>query len=156
MIQELKEYLKIFFIVIIAIIIFIVLVIGIVMLFMKVNDYCAYSLIYELKGVPLPEKTVMIDSTYAAGKLIGSGNGMQYLGAMLIESKLSYDELKNYYNKYGKNKLYIFKKDDVEYTFNRNGDNLTFEKYDNNSNYYIVYKWGEGIAFFEFFDIRGH
>ncbi len=126
------------------------------MAFMKVNDYCAYSVLRELKGVPLPEKTVMIDSTYAVGKLIGSGNGVQYLGAMLIESKLSYDELKNYYNKYGKNKLYFFKKDDVEYTFNRNGDNLTFEKYANNSNYYIVYKWGEGIAFFEFFDIRGH
>ncbi len=154
--KELKEYLKIFLMIIISIIIFVFILIFIVMAFMKVNDYSAYRVLTELKGVPLPEKTVMVDSTYAAGKMIGNGNGMQFLGDVLIKSELSYEELKDYYNNYSDTELTVFEKDNITYYFHRKHYELTFKNYPNNSNYYVVYKWGKGMAFFEFFDIRGY
>ena len=46
----------------------------------------------------LPENTVLVDSLSVAGKLAGNGNGMQYMGAILIESDLSAEELTEYYS----------------------------------------------------------
>ena len=57
----------------------------------------------ELCETPLPEKTELIESISRAGKLTGNGNGMQYFGAILIQSELSLKELDDYYSDHRSN-----------------------------------------------------
>ena len=51
----------------------------------------------------MPERTEIIDSVSLAGKLVGNGNGVQYFGAILLKSKLSLNDLEDYYSVYQKN-----------------------------------------------------
>ena len=80
---------------------------GIVLCFIMsipiVNDYCAYMVEKKLCAAPLPENTQLIDSVSKAGKLTGNGNGMQYLGAILIQSELTMEQLDSYYLHYREN-----------------------------------------------------
>ena len=69
---------------------------GIVVLIPLINNQCAYMVEKKLCETPLPEKTEFIESLSRAGKLTGNGNGMQYFGAILIESELSLEELDSY------------------------------------------------------------
>lgn len=43
----------------------------------------------QLVGLPRPPGTELIASYSQAGKLVGNGNGMRYLGAILITSDLT-------------------------------------------------------------------
>ena len=63
------------------------------------NDRIAASLEERLLRVPLPPETERIDSKSIAGRLPGSGNGngMQYVGLLLVVSDLSGEELQAYY-----------------------------------------------------------
>ena len=63
----------------------------------RVNDHIAKHTMTELAQVPMPEQTKCIEKVSAAGKLSGNGNGMQYLGALLVKSNLSLKDLKKYY-----------------------------------------------------------
>ena len=49
-----------------------------------INDISAKHIIAEIKSVPLPKDTQIIESFSQAGKLVGNGNGMQFFGAVLI------------------------------------------------------------------------
>lgn len=62
------------------------------------NNYLAEKIEKELTVYQLPPNTVLVDSLSAAGKLAGNGNGMQYMGAILVESELSREELLAYYS----------------------------------------------------------
>lgn len=62
------------------------------------NNSIANKIEKDLVSYELPTNTKLIDSLSAAGKLTGSGNGMQYMGAILVESDLSKEELKEYYS----------------------------------------------------------
>ena len=62
------------------------------------NNAIALGLEKDLKALPLPEDTRLVESSSVAGKLTGSGNGMQYFGALLLQSDLSAEELESYYN----------------------------------------------------------
>lgn len=62
------------------------------------NNSIADKIEKDIVSYELPTNTKLIDSLSAAGKLTGSGNGMQYMGAILIESDLSADEIKEYYS----------------------------------------------------------
>lgn len=95
-----------------------------------------------------------------AGKLTGNGNGMQFLGAILIKSDLSEEELNHYYAKYREDEWSCI----VErQTSNRvdaveNGD-LIFKalKPDEKlTHYYIVYTWGSSDYALSDLDLRGH
>ena len=68
-----------------------------------VNDGIANKTAKSIKRVELPNDTEYIESFSKAGKLIGNGNGMQYLGGILIRSELSLEELQTYYSQYAKN-----------------------------------------------------
>ena len=134
---------------------------GIVLCFIMsipiVNDYCAYMVEKELCATPLPENTQLIDSVSKAGKLTGNGNGMQYLGAILIKSGLAMEQLDSYYSHYRENKW--------EYLVTvQTGCDLSFIELDQlrflqevtADGYYIVYSWGKGIELYEMLDMRGH
>ena len=51
----------------------------------------------RLLSVPLPARTQVLDSAAVAGKRTGNGNGMQYRGALLLESALSREALLTHY-----------------------------------------------------------
>lgn len=119
------------------------------------NNYSAAKVANRLKNIPLPEKTEYIDSVSAAGKLIGNGNGMEYLGAILIQSELSEDDLNQYYAEEDGDCWVSAQKgkyiDFIEHgTVFFSGDMLPDKQY------YIVCAWGEGIEPFTMFDLRGH
>ena len=67
------------------------------------NNFCAYMVERELLETPLPEQTVVIESISRAGKLTGNGNGMQYFGALLIQSELTLEQLEDFYSNYREN-----------------------------------------------------
>ena len=62
------------------------------------NNAIADKIEKDLVAYELPTDTELVDSVSKAAKLTGSGNGMQYLGAILVESNLSEEELKEYYD----------------------------------------------------------
>ncbi|MDD2648807.1 MAG: hypothetical protein PHI27_09540 [Eubacteriales bacterium] len=62
------------------------------------NNRISHELERRLKACPLPEQTELIDSASFAGKMEGNGNGMQWFGVLLINSKLDRDELLDYYS----------------------------------------------------------
>lgn len=62
------------------------------------NNHIAGELEAKLKGFPLPPGATLLDSLSIAGKTQGNGNGMQYYGAILIESGLSEGVLRTHYS----------------------------------------------------------
>lgn len=133
---------------------------GIVLCFIMsipiVNDYCAYMVEKKLCAAPLPENTLLIDSVSKAGKLTGNGNGMQYLGAILIQSGLTMEQLDRYYSRYRENEweYLVTVQTGCDLSFIEL-DQLRFSQEVTADGYYIVYSWGKGIELFELLDIRG-
>lgn len=122
-----------------------------------VNNTVSKKTAKKLMALPLPNDTQFIESVYKAGKLTGNGNGMQYFGAILIQSELSLEELKEYYWNFAEHdwECVVEKQTDtnvsvIEHT------NLTFKTKIEGDNYYIVYSWGDNNTIFHEFDIRGH
>ena len=62
------------------------------------NNSIADKIEKDLVSYELPTSTKLIDSVSAAAKLTGNGNGMQYMGAILVDSDLSKEELKEHYS----------------------------------------------------------
>lgn len=126
------------------------------------NNSIANQVEKELKAYPLPDETVLVESLSIAGKLIGNGNGMQYLGAILITSDRSLYEIEEHY------------KSEFEYieVLNQNSEKIEsispyargFNKFDAGSNetYYAVLCWGpleeknSSLSPLLDFDLRGH
>ncbi len=90
-----------------AIILIITFIIGSFVFFEMIgrvaNNDIANEVENTLRETPLPEETELLDSVSMAGKLVGNGNGMQYFGAILLESELSLEELNDYYSEYRQN-----------------------------------------------------
>ena len=134
---------------------------GIVLCFIMsipiVNDYCAYMVEKKLCAAPLPENTQLIDSVSKAGKLTGNGNGMQYLGAILIQSERTMEQLDSYYLHYRENEweYLVTVQTDRDLSFIEL-DHLRFSQEVTADGYYIVYSWGKGIELYEMLDMRGH
>ena len=122
-----------------------------------VNDYTALRTARELEEIPLPEQTEFIESISKAGKLVGNGNGMQFLGCILIKSDMTLEELKAYYSAYAEKEweCVVEKQTAQELHFLEHA-NISFDTEVKEENYYIVYSWGEGMEIFSEFDIRGH
>ena len=86
---------RIFIILLIAIFILpVISYIGIVI----TNNSIADKIEKDLVSYELPTSTKLIDSVSVAAKLTGNGNGMQYMGAILVDSDLSKEELKEHYS----------------------------------------------------------
>ena len=123
-----------------------------------VNNICAIKVKIRLEKTHLPEYTECVESVWRAGKLNGNGNGMQYLGVLLLKSELSFDELDNFYEQYRENEYqYILEKpDNNKAGIIEHGELLFSYDIDTQDNYYMLYSWGEGIAPFSWLDLRGN
>lgn len=124
-----------------------------------VNDLYAKRVADELSALPLPENTRIAEKTSAAGKLWGNGNGMQYMGALLIESGLTLEELEAFYSENGPEYCSVSRQSGKEITVTEHGK-LGFKTEINSDNYYIVYALGKCDSFiiqlYAEFDLRGH
>lgn len=122
-----------------------------------VNDYYAYRIEETLCATSLPENTQLIDAVSKAGKLTGNGNGMQYFGAILIQSELTLKQLEDFYSNYRKNEWeYLVANQPSREISVVEHESLHFSENIAGDGYYIVYSWGQGIGVFEMLDMRGH
>ena len=147
----LKKFLiVIIFIVVISISLFVVVI-------PLTNNHYAKQVEKELRETPLPEKTEIIDSVSLAGKLVGNGNGMQYFGAILLKSKLSLNNLEDYYSAYQKNEWsYVVEPQKTQIIEVVEHNRISFSEKVDDEGYYIVYSWGDGPDVLEELDFRGH
>ena len=121
------------------------------------NNFCAYMVERELLETPLPEQTVVIESISRAGKLTGNGNGMQYFGALLIQSELTLEQLEDFYSNYRENGWeYLVDPQPGRDIAVVEHERLHFSKEAADDGYYIIYSWGQGMELLEMMDIRGH
>lgn len=122
-----------------------------------VNNISAKHIIVDIESVPLPQDTQMAEQFSQAGKLVGNGNGMQFFGAILIESELSLEDLDKHYSLYRKSPWdYIVEVQDTQTVDAIEHGTYSFETDVSNGKFYIVYSWGNGISPFQDFDLRGH
>lgn len=121
------------------------------------NNHYAKQVEKELRETPLPEKTEIIDSVSQTGKLVGNGNGMQYFGAILLKSKLSLNNLEDYYSAYQKNEWsYVVEPQKTQIIEVVEHNRISFSEKVDDEGYYIVYSWGDGPDVLEELDFRGH
>ena len=121
------------------------------------NNHYAEQVEKELRETPLPEKTEIIDSVSQTGKLVGNGNGMQYFGAILLKSKLSLNNLEDYYSAYQKNEWsYVVEPQKTQIIEVVEHNRISFSEKVDDEGYYIVYSWGDGPDVLEELDFRGH
>ena len=122
-----------------------------------VNDGVARKTAEKIKGTAIPETSEYIESFSAAGKLVGNGNGMQYLGGILIKSELSLEKLKAYYSRFAQNEWeYIVEKQTGRNIPVIEHGVLTLNTDIQGDKYYIVYSWGSNDTVFDKLDIRGN
>lgn len=128
------------------------------------NNSIANSIAKDLKSIKLPENTELVELVSIAGKIIGSGNGMQYFGALLVSSELSAEELEEYYQNYSED-IYVVKQETSEILDGELNRNYRFSNFDESKNNYIVHCWNhehsawedhELISTLLDLDIRGH
>lgn len=117
-----------------------------------VNDSAAAALEKQLAEIPLPDGMTCAESFSAAGKIVGNGNGMQYLAVMLITGDVPLESLQNYYAQYNC-EVIIQKTSKID---SYHGD-FGFDKFNPQSVNYRVEMWGKAPSrFFAELDIRGH
>lgn len=127
------------------------------------NNAIADRIEKRLLFCELPQNTELVDSLSIAEKLTGSGNGMQYMGSILVRSELDKEQLKEYYGSRFEF-VQVEKQETAELRFIRSG--YSFENFpkENEGLYYSVTCWdddrkempGGFISELLDFDIRGH
>ena len=84
-------------------------------------------------------------------------NGMQYFGAILIQSELSLKELDDYYSDHRNNEWeYLVEIQEGQSIDVIDHETLNFGKEINDAGYYIVYSWESENSLLKELDIRGH
>ena len=123
-----------------------------------VNNYSATKIEKRLTALPLPEKTEYIESISKARKMTGNGNGMQFLGAMLVQSELTLEELDAYYATYRENQwdCIVEVQESPILEFVEHGEVSFTTDISPDEGYFVIYSWGNGIEPFEMLDIRGN
>ena len=126
------------------------------------NNSIADKIEKELVSYELPTNTKLVDSVSVAGKLTGNGNGMQYMGAILVDSYLSKEELKEYYSsKFDYIEVNEQETENLDFI-----QNVSFDAdiVSGDKTYYSIICWddnrreilGDFISELLDFDIRGH
>jgi hypothetical protein len=121
------------------------------------NDAAAREVEDRLVALPLPPGSERVDALSVAAKVTGNGNGMQYLGAMLIRSDLPPAELTAFYDAQDArdDPAVIATTDETELDA-FHGARGFFDA-PGEPGLYIVYAFGEAPSeIHEEFDIRGH
>lgn len=124
------------------------------------NNAIALGIEKDLRALPLPEGTELVESTSAAGNLTGNGNGMQYFGAILLKSDRPLAELRDHY---AREKQDTFSCIVMPQTERRvaavENRELCFFAAPTEEGYYIVYTFGSApAALWDLLDLdlRGH
>ena len=134
-----------------------VVVIGLLIAIPVSSNIVAKETAKTIVELPVPEKTVYMESVSLAGKLVGNGNGMQYFGAILITSELSLDQLSKYYKGYSNQISDIFVEKQKEQKIQVvEHQNLSFKTDIESDHFYIVYAWGSNNGLFDELDLRGN
>ena len=145
-----KLLVVIIFIVVISISLFVVVI-------PLANNYYANRLRKNYEKHLCQKNTEIIDSVSLAGKLVGNGNGVQYFGAILLKSKLSLNDLEDYYSVYQKNEWsYVVEPQENQIITVIEHSKISFSEKVDDEGYYIVYSWGDGPDLLEELDFRGH
>ena len=63
----------------------------------NIDDLYARNVMLTLKNAESPKDTEFVDMAYISGSLMGNGDGIDFLGAILVKSPLSEEELISYY-----------------------------------------------------------
>ena len=144
--------------------------IAVILLFFSVgipiiNNAIALGIEGDLKRIPLPADTTVVESTSVAGKLTGNGNGMQYFGAVLLKSERSLDELYDHYRPYRQGLDDCLIELQTDATIRPRGEvmhgasSLSFRTDVQGGGYYILYTWGSASDWARDLldtDLRGH
>lgn len=140
----------------IVLVVVVAVFIGVPISIQIVNDASARHIETQLLDLPLPEGAERTASMAQAGKLDGNGNGMQYLGAILIRSDENVVELKDFYSAQADaTGLWLSATPAEDFNGYHGADG--FLAHSGESGTFIVSAWGNGPGeFFEVLDIRGH
>ena len=125
------------------------------------NNAVALGVEGDLKSLPLPEDTQVVESTSAAGHFVGNGNGMQYFGALLLTSDASLETLKAHYRTYDGVTVEVQSTGEIQPAgLILNGTlDVSFRTEVSGEGYYLLYAWGKAPAWLRDVlnaDIRGH
>lgn len=112
-----------------------------------VNNAIALGVENRLKALPLPEGATQIASVSAAGDLTDANYGMQYFGAILIQSDLPVLDIIDFYNPYRHELMdcMVEKQSDATVTINGktlNDGKVRFTIENVGANAYMIYSWG--------------
>ncbi len=128
------------------------------------NNTIADKIEKDLVAYELPIDTEFVDSISIAGKLTGNGNGMQYMGVILVNSDLSEEDLKEYYSSEFEY-IEVRKQETAKIDF-IHARNYSFNSFSeiNKDSYYSITCWdddrrekfGDFVSELLDFDIRGH
>lgn len=134
---------------------FVTVIVGVPVTITLVNDATARSVESQLRALPLPEGAELLESTSHAAKLVGNGNGMQYLGALQIRSDENVVDLRTYYNAQTT-------ADNLNIMVAPSGSLDDFHRASGflrdpaEAGVFVVYAWGDGLGgLFERWDLRG-
>lgn len=122
------------------------------------NDIFAGQVADRLAAMPLPERTRVAEKKSIAAKLWSNGNGMDYFGALLIESELTEEQLEAFYAESGIDcRVARQTSQSIEVT---DHGRHSFKTEINSDDFYIVYALGScDSALKEIYaelDLRGH
>ena len=122
-----------------------------------VNDNIADKTAERIQQIELPDNTQYLETFSKAGKLSGNGNGMQYIGGILIKSDLSLQDLQSYYSRYAKNEwdCIVAKQTDQNISCIEHGT-VSLNSDINGDTCYVVYSWGDNDSLYSELDLRGH
>ncbi len=125
-----------------------------------INNGVALGIENDLKDLPLPANTQLVESYSLAGRLAGNGNGMQYFGVILLQTELTEEELMQHYASY---RTGLFDHIVVQQTGQRveqvEHAEVVFSTQMSDEGFYIVYTWGgvpDWAADWLNLDVRGH
>ncbi|MBR2893492.1 MAG: hypothetical protein IKB94_06525 [Clostridia bacterium] len=132
---------------------------------MITNNCIADKVERELSAIEMPNKTTFVDSLSIAGKIYGNGNGMQYIGELLITSDLSEEEINKHYKKFNE-EITVKKQNSTQVIEGEYYEKYQFASFDETQHHYKVELVKYNPATFDSnysvfwkvldFDIRGH
>ena len=123
-----------------------------------VNDVAARDVERRLVDLPVPEGAERIDSMAQAGRIVGNGNGMQYMGALLIRTGNSAAELQRFYSAQGPAadlSITVTPADDLEREGFHGAEEFLAQPGERGT--FVVHAWGKAPdQIFATLDLRGH
>lgn len=124
------------------------------------NNHIAEKIEKDLLKYELPNSTEIIDSVSLTGKLNGNGNGMQYVGVLLVESELSEEAIKEHYSAQ-LDYVEVVRQEDSKLDFIEHGD-YSYDGFPGveGKSYYSVVCYdsnrSDAFGFLLDLDLRGH